>query len=75
MTGEHFTSDHIGGKCACGNTVDVAHLISGESRWWCAGCCPHCNRIPDIPAEPMQAIGKTIAGKQELMFGGGHNDD
>lgn len=75
MTGEHFTSDRIGGKCACGNTVDVSHFISGESRWWGACCCPWCNRKPEEPTPPMQPIGRTISGQQESMFGKGHNDD
>lgn len=71
MPAEHWTTDRVGVGCEkCGKCTPVMHLTAGSSNiWWCAACCPHCNRPPtEPPAEPMQPIGVTIAGEQSSLF-------
>ncbi len=64
---EHFITDRVGARCACGVMPGKAHFVSGESTVFCEACCPFENRKPAEPSEPMQPIG-GIAGKQEDLF-------
>lgn len=66
--GEHWVTDRVGARCKCGVMPGYAHFVSGEPTVFCKACCPACNRKPEPPTEPMQAIGKTISGEQERLI-------
>lgn len=65
---EHWVTDRVGARCACGVMPGKAHFVAGASEVACEKCCKFCNPEPVEPTEPMQAIGVTISGEQGKLL-------